>query len=88
MGIVSGLISGTEFIFLARALYRFLNGSARHIRPLMVTLVPSPSRLLLRDVPFFHFVQYLEPVPRSFADIHSPSVDSVMLHTSAQSGTF
>jgi hypothetical protein len=25
---------------------------------------------------------------RSFADIHSPSVDSVMLHTSAQSGTF
>jgi len=25
---------------------------------------------------------------RSFADIHSPSVDSVMLHTSVQSGTF
>ena len=39
IGIVSGLISGTAFIFLVRALYRLLNGVSKTHASLMVTLV-------------------------------------------------
>ena len=39
IGIVSGLVSGTAFIFLVRALYRLLNGVSKTHASLMVTLV-------------------------------------------------